>query len=57
MVQVVRNFCNEDSFIVGAVKDETALYRLLLRRPSHPSQQTTPLGVCDRSLDLSSEHS
>ena len=56
VVQVVRNFCDEDSYVVGAVKDETGSYRLLLRCQPH-SLQTTPSNTHDSTLDSSTEHS
>lgn len=58
--QVVRNFYDEDSFVVSAVKEEaTNAYRLLLRDHTHNSTsssqlQVTPLSLAGRnSTDLS----
>ena len=56
--QVVQNLCDEESFALSAVKDETSTYHLLLRCQS--PVQTTPLSIAgrnsyrlDSSLDLS----
>lgn len=57
VTQVVRNFCNEDTFVVSAVKDEADTYRLVLRSSTCLSQQTTPSTGQDTSLDSSTEHS
>ena len=61
---VRRNLCDEDCFILSAVKDETSgSFRLLLRSPLHNNSslftQTTPISHSGRttlnvSLDQSS---